>query len=414
MKPTWMRIGVWSAIAAWAALLSAEPGCAKKRECYNDVDCPYGAYCNDDSRCQTDCVYTVDCHEIGAICVRERGFCTTGDVDGGPNPIQDGSLHHSDADVNGDGAQGDAARTDATVSRDAGPTSGIYTDPCSGPNDCLSGQCMDDLRSSRDFCSRTCTSDRDCILTHQCLQDATLLLCQSSDVGKHCSGQSDCHQACLENSVTHESQCSTVCASAADCPAGYACTRVNGQKYCVNISRACTQDTDCITGVCLAPYTSPPANACSAMCDTSADCPVDSFCETVAGSTVCTPATYGVGGLGDSCTNNCQSGLCLDGMCTVKCGVTRTVGQYCPPGYGCNVSSGQAGNVLVCTPAGQITFGQTCTSSVQCVSTACMLMSNQSSECTRFCNDGSDCPSGYQCTTLSTVASGVTLAVCYH
>ncbi len=390
-----------------AALLTLViSGCAKKPECTKDVDCEFGHHCTD-RHCEQDCIYDIDC-DPGQTCIVPRGYCRYLDgglPDGGPTsdgaPPTDGSVHP------------EAGTLDAGL--DSGPTTGAYLDPCSGSGDCASGQCFSDQRLGRNFCSKPCSTSSDCILTHRCIQAGQQLFCQASDIGKPCSGQSDCHQACLENTQTHESHCSGPCSSAADCPAGFACTPVGGStKYCVRIVESCATGTDCLTGLCLADYTQPQVFACSALCDSSADCPQGWACQAIANGTVCTPPTYGVGGLGDSCTDNCQSGLCLGGTCTVECGVTRQVGQYCPPGFGCTPSSGQAGMVLTCSAAGTLAFGQPCTSSVQCGTAACMLMSNNSSECTIFCNDYATCPSGYDCIPLSTVASGVTLSVCFH
>ena len=402
------QAGPLALLAGCLLLLQLPPGCASPPECERDSDCELGTYCSAEGRCRKDCVFDIDCPNPGEHCVPGRGRCLPADA-GVWDAAPDAKGRDARVDAGRDAASVDASR-DAGVDAASGPAP--YLTPCSSNLQCASGLCVTDWRTGHRFCTRDCSSAADCALDHACATLSGRRVCLASDVGKPCSGRSDCQVECLENSQTHEAHCTASCQSARDCPAGYGCTSVGNGKYCVRIAERCSVDSDCITGLCLAPYTYPEVFACSALCDSSADCPVGWACQSVQNTLVCTPPTYGTGGLGDSCADNCQSGLCLGGTCTVECGITRQVGQYCPPGFACTVSSGQAGNVLVCASSGSLGFGEPCTGAPQCASEACMQMSDGKSRCTRFCNDGAGCPAGSSCIPISTAASGVTLQVC--
>ena len=249
-------------------------------------------------------------------------------------------------------------------------------------------------------------------MTHECKNFSGQNLCLSSDLGKTCSSGSECTNDCIGNAITNIGHCTSTCNTAANCPAGFACTSLGAQKYCVDISMSCTGDMDCLTGLCLAPYG---FYACTSTCVSSADCPLDYICDTDGYDWYCVPPTLGTGGLGDMCdgsTFTCQSGLCLGDYCTSKCGVTRSIGQWCPPGFGCTIASGGSGNLLVCGAAGIKGFGQSCSVAEECASTLCREMSDSTMACTRFCNDGIPCPTGYTCQSIGITASGISLSIC--
>jgi len=399
-----------------AALLAGSfLGCAEKQDCFKDADCAWGKFCRS-GFCISECRFDVDCEFPGMVCVQHRGYCRypdagvnddSGVMDGAtaPDAAVDSAVWYLDSEVQEDGA---------TTNPDAGPiTDGIYTDPCTSGQQCGSGFCLSDLRSNVDFCSGTCANDNSCIMTHECENFSGQSMCQVSDLGIACtSGDAVCSNNCIGNEVTGIGHCTSTCTSASDCPAGFACTTLGTLKYCVDISMTCTGDMDCLTGVCLAPYG---YNACTATCVSSADCPLDYICESDGYNWYCVPPTYGTGGLGDMCdgsTFTCQSGLCLGDYCTSKCGIRHNVGQWCPPDFGCAIAGGDGGNFLVCAAAGNKGFGQSCSIAEECASTLCREMSDSSMECTRFCNDGVTCPTGYTCQSIGVTASGISLAVC--
>lgn len=57
-------------------------------------------------------------------------------------------------------------------------------------------------------------------------------------------------------------------------------------------------------------------------------------------------------------------------------------------------------------------FGQPCATSNECSQGVCREMSDATMECSRFCNDGVPCPTGYTCQSIGVTASGVSLSVC--
>jgi hypothetical protein len=399
-----------------AAAISLNGGaCAGDYECQDDTDCTYGTFCRSGS-CMAECRLDEDCTYPGMICIRARGYCRY--PDGGVD--DDGTVLPDGAPVPDGGPDAtiyplDGAPPDSSPPPDAATQDGIYTDPCTAAQQCGSGYCFSDPRASQDFCSGPCSTDNNCLLQHECHNISGDNLCQASDVGQPCTGPSQCANTCVYNGVIGVGHCTKPCANAGQCPAGYACTNVGADKVCVDISATCYTANDCLSGVCLGEIDYNFVS-CTVPCISAADCPINYTCETDGYNFYCVPPTYGTGGLGDPCdgtTATCQSGLCLQTYCTLDCGVTRAIGQWCPPGYGCAIA-GQNPYHLVCAVAGTHGFGQPCQQGNECASTVCREMTDQSMKCSRFCNDGIDCPSGYTCQPIGITASGVPLSVCEY
>ena len=208
---------------------------------------------------------------------------------------------------------------------DAGPVvgRGAYLDRCTADTDCASGRCVDDHGSTR-FCSRACASDLECAHEHLC---SAAGVCVHDDTGAPCSiaTPATCADgACL--GTAGGASCTRDCASAAECPAGYACTTVDtsGRRVCVDIERPCTAAAECATGLCFGGV------GCTAECRTAADCParlaalgVPPYrCSTELGTAnpICIPPSDVVGSdpIGAACRYNasgivqCRSGACDD------------------------------------------------------------------------------------------------------
>jgi len=292
------------------------------------------------------------------------------------------------------------------------PGTGRYLDRCTAARDCVSGLCAEDLGGTR-FCTRDCTTDLQCAHEHVCVAG----YCLADDTGEPCSvgaPESCATGLCLGSGAG--GQCARECASAAECPAGYACTRAGGSsmKICVDVERSCASAAECGTGLCV------PTLGCTANCDSAADCPAR-----LAGL----PAyTWGVGAgwgpnpgvlpgavVGDDAGGaswvvnagllyECRSGACDDSaplgpMCTQAC----TAQGGCGAGLGCYPLADGGSITLVCSRAGSRDLGASCGTGRECASGLC----DTAGYCTRLCSDGL-CPTGWRCETVA----GFGVAIC--
>jgi hypothetical protein len=303
------------------------------------------------------------------------------------------------------------AGSDAGVPSTDAPVvgTGAYLDRCTGNGDCASGRCVLDRGGTR-FCSRACTSDLMCAHEHLCAGS----FCVPDTTGAPCSvGAPDgCASGLCIGSAAGGS-CTRFCSSAAECPAGYACSIAGGSTapICVEIEKPCTASgSECASGLCI------PGLGCTATCTSAAMCPArlgglpPYTCARDFGSTtnICVPPAdiLGDDAIGASCpfsgTSECRSGACdtsapLGPMCTQTCAAQGG----CPAGFGCYPLEDPPGTItLVCERAGGLDLGATCTSGRLCSSGICQAPGY----CTRLCADGF-CPTGYRCA----VAAGTAL-----
>jgi hypothetical protein len=300
-------------------------------------------------------------------------------------------------------------RPDAWVppGTDGGPTPGTraYLDRCTAAADCASGLCAPDHGGTH-FCTRSCTSGLDCAHGHVCAPSSGGNVCMPSDTGAPCSVGMP--ERCVMGMCLGSAgggHCTRPCSSAADCPAGYACTMAGGSTtpICVDIEQPCTAAADCGTGLCI------PGIGCTATCRTAADCPgrlagLPAYtCGTIGTtSNVCVPPSdiAGSSPIGGNCGstptggNTCRSDACdtsapLGPMCTQSC----TALGGCAPGLGCYPLIDGADLLLVCERAGTGDFGAACSTGRDCYSGLC---DGTGAFCTRLCADGL-CPTGYLC-----------------
>lgn len=282
---------------------------------------------------------------------------------------------------------------------------GRYLDRCTDDGDCATGVCIDDFGASR-LCSRSCSSDLECAHEHTC-QSA---LCVPDDTGAPCSigaPESCATGLCLGSSAG--GQCTKYCASAAECPGGYACTRAGGstRPICVDIERPCAAPSECWTDLCLRGL------GCTAACSSAADCPLrypgsqPYECRVAPGSTtpICVPPEDVIGAdpIGAPCRfdssgldNFCRSAVCGPGapfgpVCVQAC----TAQGGCGAGLGCSLAEDGGAVVTVCTLAGTLDLDAACERSRDCHSGICW-----DGYCSRLCADGY-CPSAMVCTTIA-------------
>ena len=379
-------------------------GCAKA-----DLECNFHSQCGDkhycDGRqCRQDCMQDFDCTG-GKLC-NQIGQCTIGGItpdggvqtDGGTQ--RDGSVLPVDAAVQTDGA--------------VQPGQGRYLDRCTGAGDCQSALCVPDFGGTM-MCTRSCTQTSECAHRHVCANQR----CVPDDTGRPCqlATPATCVSGlCLGNTTGATPSCTRNCASAADCPAGFACTMAGGQQVCADIERACSTGDQCATGLCLT------VQGCTATCRTASDCPerLDGLppytCAIAFGSSspICVPPSDipGPDPAGALCragtvtgTTLCRSGACDDAapggaMCTQSC---RPAGG-CPPGLGCFPLADAGSITFVCSRAGTRSLGASCANGRDCDSGLC---DATSSRCTRLCNDGL-CPTSWRCETIA----GFNVSIC--
>ena len=291
------------------------------------------------------------------------------------------------------------------------------------------------------FCTRPCTSRRDCGDGYLCAAGR----CVADDIGTPCDPRTaaGCVAFCFGNTASGRGHCTRECASGRDCPAGYACQPTSGRTVCVEVEAPCTRAADCVTNLCLGPMGTT-FRGCTALCRTAADCPPrmvieDSgrlitlppyTCQTVDGAQLCVPPIQGViaGGdltgsdpIGATCGGGmgpvqCRSGVCdseeMPPACVQGCNPTGG----CPAGFACRpwLPDGPTGSLyLVCRPAGRGALGSTCARGADCATALCQARSagDPTGYCTRFCTDGL-CPSGMTCTPAGTAVGGTPVSLC--
>jgi hypothetical protein len=290
-----------------------------------------------------------------------------------------------------------------------------YLDRCASPAECVSGLCVEDVGGSH-FCSRTCTSHGGCASEHVCNGAG---VCVPDDTGGPCSTATP--EACALGMCLGPSggtgACTRDCATALDCPSGYACTLVSGVKICVDIERPCAGAADCGSGLCLTNV------GCTATCTTASDCPprltslgVASYtCATLTGApgTICIPPADIIGDdpIGAVCQwdsttgySLCRSAACDDSapsgpMCTQACGAQGG----CAPGLGCYPLVVGSDILMTCQRAGSGDLGDACAGGSACYSGLC----DGTGVCTRLCSDGI-CPTGWTCD----VIAGYSIWIC--
>ncbi|MGE0788237.1 MAG: hypothetical protein AB7S26_21370 [Sandaracinaceae bacterium] len=371
-------------------------GCAGQ-ECDFNSQCGERFYCLS-GRCRQDCRVDTDC-ATGERCSPIGQCRPASEVDAGPPPFDAGPMPGVDAGPMPGVDAGPMMRVDAgpMMGTDAGPMPGTdagplgrYLDRCATSADCMSGRCVPDVGGTN-MCTRTCSAHADCAVEHVCASGE----CRRDDIGTVCSGAAGCVlNLCAGNPMTGIGRCTHTCASASECPAGYACADAGGAFVCVDIEQPCAT---CPTGQCLAS-----GQGCTSPCRSVADCPlgIPTMGYTCT-SGLCVPSPFVLGPdpIGATCsasgTNTCRSGGCLPSvsrnLCTQRCSEQGG----CGPGYGCTpTDDGMGGVLLVCDVAGTGALGSACTTGGQCDSGLC---AGSPGYCTRLCTTDLLCPTGYTC-----------------
>lgn len=292
-----------------------------------------------------------------------------------------------------------------------GGTTDCTTTGCPAGQECVSGSCRPIPTGTGEICA-PCGSDADCGGgSNRCLRYPEGLRCGiacSSDAtcgGGRCEMVSDGSRQCVMRDPTTMSPTCTApppggtagCTSDASCAAGTRCDLASGN--CVPTSTGtgplgapCSIAGDCTSGICF-------AGACTEACDwlNPRSCASGFYCNGsatgVCGEGLCLAGAPGSRGLGAACTadTDCSTLLCDGGVCSEPClpgGVAS-----CPTGLACQ--TGSLPGCGACRIAGAL--GDTCAGNDDCASGICAVDSAGSSFCTRLCDTGSPCPTGFDC-----------------
>ena len=387
-------------LAVLVALTSSTTvtGCAvASSTCSINSDCGRGRYCVA-GNCRFDCRTDFDC--TTGRCELALGKCVTSDggpvlpqpdLAGTPPPPPDLSTPPPDP------------KPDLSMPP---PQTLEYGDLCSLDADCTSTHCAKHPFTGERECTGPCQSDANCMIGDVCIAQG-LNQCAQSDLGNNCQQAADCRMgACLGGGQAGPPICTRLCNSAAQCPAGWACSSVGGSRVCVDVddTPACQVSAQCWYG------TSCDGTRCLGSCRGDLDCPLWHQCK----SGFCFPQqAQGRGGIGSQCGggNDCRGGFCAGGMCVGGCGVTLDKGQFCPGSWGCNPLDAGGGKwTLGCLPGGNGALGDKCNDNLDCGSALCV--GGPPGVCSRFCN-AAPCPSLLpKCVAVGIVADGVNLKVC--
>lgn len=192
------------------------------------------------------------------------------------------------------------------------------------------------------------------------------------------------------------------CTTDSDCTAAEQCR----QSMCVArptdkspIGTACSSPDECNSGVCL-------TGVCTQSCDSQApatSCPSGFYCDIdalgVCGAEgICSAGSVGASPQGTPCTadTECESLHCVDGSCGIPCQPEGA--SLCPENQSCQ-TTGAAGCGACKLATG---LGGECDLSEDCISNLCIILGgdceNGSCVCAQFCDDTNPCPEGFACT----------------
>ncbi|MBN2497596.1 MAG: hypothetical protein JXR96_23585 [Deltaproteobacteria bacterium] len=303
--------------------------------CQSDADCPSGSWCDEDSGdCRTGCRTDADCPE-GTTCEPSSGICqsstdcsgdsdcpaghrcntTSGLCEPEPGQVPDGSACQANADCQSANCV-----------------------PVTQPPVCLS-PCRSSARCPTNWTCVEITSAWYCLnesLYSNIVGHGVDV--GAGEYGQYCAGSATFNPYC-HSLICHTNLgvCTTDCTTNLDCSriAGSIC-RVNFETgimraYCfpdpglLPIGSSCDNDYYCAFGVCLAGY-----YICSGGCCSTRDCPAGWACGRIQSSDPyapgyakgCFPADWpGTASTGSACSadTQCASGICLDQICSDLC-----------------------------------------------------------------------------------------------
>jgi len=299
-----------------------------------------------------------------------------------------------------------------------GPAPKQVGESCTAHAECASGVCGDGT------CRKACTSDATCGAGQVCQFFAGKKGCATGQVdptgaadGESCAADGECKSGlCAMLPGTTFAYCRSACLPGGTCPTGTTCVLYDDPAAGVCMPTAhtlgdyCSNNNDCTTKICHS--TAQGTLQCVEACRSSgAACPSGSACaDDSAFGPVCLPDASGSGGdtpAGGACEQDgdCQTGLCHEGVCTLRCNVFDS---GCPNGFGClGLGDGNAGG---CIPVGGAALGDACDGDADCASALCASLGD-GGQCVKPCDrTDPDCASGQDCVGMGGYA---VLGVCY-
>ena len=193
--------------------------------------------------------------------------------------------------------------------------------PCARADQCTLGICLEPPRPARwinvqSVCTVPCQDDRRCPNGFTCQDtpgaqgrvcgpEVEVAPCRSFDqCGGVCNPSDANTTVCIQLEDGGEGYCSCTCASARDCPLGFACDAVTLPSqdprrpgHCVLMAGyRCPQEVanpdalQCPSYNCAADADHPERSTCTSICRNEADCPRNHLCENVGQVNACLPA----------------------------------------------------------------------------------------------------------------------------
>lgn len=394
---------VFVALSAGAACSGTSGTCTSTRDCQNGETC-VGGTCQSlqdpSKKCISDdqCSATEFCDANGRCRAQGSGDGSSSDATAGVDAKINADATTGDATTpRPDGASGDAASFDAIPGSDA-----LLSD--TGPVDASLG----------DASPLDATPGADALLSDAGLPDS----------GTGCNLDADCmspDRICVSN------VCVLRCdrPAAAACGANQVCDPGSGRCVAGNLpfGTSCGIDAQCQSRLCLSLTLGGASHSiCSQVCGAASECPLDSSCTYVSGTSFCLvesifnpPATFDVrsGGPCVSGDIRCQSGWCNTqvSQCIETCSREADCASF---GGSCwtYTQAGASGNTYdhLCLQEAGSPVANACVQSSECASGIC---DRYTGTCVAHCCADADCPTGQSCTLYDLdTAAGYLTKVC--
>lgn len=362
------------------------------------------------------CSSSVDCADSGAFCQStgsQGAYCAVGCKSPQQNDCPNGLVCYPYSNSTGGVCLPDL---DGGSSGSGGAKE--IGEPCTTSAECKSLLCVGDPATQVATCMKPCSPGNTggCPDGEVCaqLQDTNFGACIPSadgsdllDIGQPCASSDECQSGlCVGGGNIPGYYCHSKCTTNGQCEDGYECAPlVGGGGACFpkssgagELGSKCSFNDDCLSDICvsISGTDAPTYPFCTAECG---QCPCGMDCTTFLGG-----EKYCVPGKKQACVPNenpcvtsseCQSGLCVGGICKVPCVVTA---PDCPAGLSCKRLNSNEINGF-CVVPGTTGPGDPCTADNECGTLFCDDPKTGSKQCLIPCNPASStiCGDTLQC-----------------